>query len=237
MTQDSYFRMPTSVHCGHCHEKLLRRKYAGAPDAQVPPERIHRFHDPSKPSWSVQCTRCGHYTCSERYARGEELRAADPVELRRVTAFHEARHAVFGLRQKQNPVRLLEVTIASDTIEPDATNYGRCRWGGMRPGLQQIELLLAGLEGAIFDRGSEPFNSASLWRDEEQKVIENIAMNMLGRNDVAAAYEQFTLPAEERVRQAFLSPALQRELVAVAHALLEHETLSGDEVSAIVASV
>jgi len=131
---------------------------------------------------------------------------------------------------------LLEATIVRGTISPGQEYFGRCCWEGERTGLQQIELLLAGPQGEECSGASEPLEGASLWiRNDEQQEVENIAKQILGANDVIAAYEKIILPAEERVRQAFLTPALQRELNAVAQALLEHETLTGIQVATIVA--
>jgi hypothetical protein len=165
------------------------------------------------------------------------VNAHDSQERRRATAFHEAGHAVYGLRLKPKPLRLLEATIAHGTVEPGKMYRGRCCWDGERTDEQQIELLLAGPVGEEYSGTSELASDAGLWEtDDETRVMLNIAKHILNVNDDLAAWDQVIFPAKARVLQAFLSPVLQRELMAVAQALLDRTTLTDEEVDVVIAS-
>jgi hypothetical protein len=155
--------------------------------------------------------------------------AEDPVVVRRLTAFHEAGHAVIGLRYK---IKLVGATIVSGE-----KHSGVCFWDGDPTGVEGIEVYAAGLAAEEYSGVSELLDGGAPWKmtDCDQNKMMGLAKILLGSDDEDAAQEDHIRPARNRVWQALQSPALQREIQAVAQALLEHERLTGIQVATIVA--
>ena len=65
--------VPEDVTCANlaCGRKLDSQRNHGYPDSTVPLSYIHKLYDPSLPSFSVACSKCGHYTI--RYAMNPPL--------------------------------------------------------------------------------------------------------------------------------------------------------------------
>lgn len=56
--------VPDVVTCANlaCGRTLDPQRNQGHPDSTVPPSYIHKLYDLSLPSFSVACSKCGHYS-------------------------------------------------------------------------------------------------------------------------------------------------------------------------------
>ena len=144
------------------------------------------------------------------------------------TAFHEAGHAVVGVRYG--------FALLSASVVPDPVSHGRCQWGDALTGLKGIEVYAAAFQSVESFRSARnlgPDTTTELQSDDERVWL--IALELAPGGDLEAAQHTIILPAHERVAGYFESDDFRRGVEAVADALLQRGTLTGHEVAAIVA--
>lgn len=164
-------------------------------------------------------------------AREWEVSAEDLGQRRRTTAFHEAGHAVIGIRNG--------FTLLTTTIVPSESYFGFCSWTGKASGGKSaIELYAAGAVAEDAFMASEQLSDDDTWKiHDDPWRMQQIARELVANYDDDAAYKDYVLPALEKVRRELQALPIRNQVHAVAHALLQSETLSGGDVRSIIESV
>ncbi len=167
--------------------------------------------------------------------RIEKSRRLMTPAMKRVTAYHEAGHAVICRRERVPVTRL--------TIRPDGYALGGCTFdhpdmdchGRIR---QQVRIAMAGQIAERLSRAEWPKRMPDYSKPgygSDLKLIERgkLLPECIFRSDDAnTAWRRWQWTCVRDVLHEFWP-----QVVAVAEALLERETLSGDEVSAIIREV
>lgn len=140
-------------------------------------------------------------------------------------AVHEAGHAVMSVKLKKN----LEYV----TIVPKGNMSGCCYYGEDAPSedkgkmvLREVLILLAGVAAECLILGINPKDSRGKDDfDEANKIFEapHDGLAVLRSND-----------ATKKTWDMFRNPKAQQQIIAVAEALKEHKTLSGERVVEIM---
>lgn len=144
----------------------------------------------------------------------------------RRTAYHEAGHAVAASL-------LDDVSLVAVTVVPGDTGPGHCLWqasaeGSVEP---QVMVCLAGISACAAFSGRNEWERSRL---DFEVIDELVATLGIGANEKErdAYLERLIKRTEELVHSA----PWQAAITAVAEALIERQTLQGDEVSAIIQS-
>ena len=200
----------------------------------------------------------------EKISWGREQRRVMTEQDRRTIAYHEAGHALMQIYSAEEGLKLHKVTIIPRgqslgsthfTPERDRLNYSetqllarlRCLMGGRVAEELALNQITSGAAGDIemasniarsmvFEWGMSPLGFIALTQREGQLAGSN-ARQTLGAGDTMSQAEQHVLALlRSQYDQTRTILAAQRaQLDRVADALLEKETLSGEEVYALCA--
>jgi cell division protease FtsH len=208
---------------------------------------------------------CTHFEeAREKISWGREQRRVMTEQDRKTIAYHEAGHALMQIYSAEEGLRLHKVTIIPRgqslgsthfTPERDRLNYSeaqllarlRCLMGGRvaeEIALGQITSGAAGdiemasniARSMVFEWGMSPLGFIALTQREGQ-LAGSSARSTLGSSDTMAKAEEYVLALlKDQYEQTRRILSQQRsQLDAVANALLEQETLTGEEVLALCA--
>lgn len=138
----------------------------------------------------------------------------EPFEREEQAPYHETGHAIAAL----DVGRLL----VSVNIIPDGNSLGHCYGGKLKPNDDGLDLLRFAIEICAGPIAHGWFAPSFPWREEMMFELNELNMHFENRS------EEFQRIVEELVHRRW--PAIER----IAWLLLEHRTLSGDEVRAAV---
>jgi hypothetical protein len=150
------------------------------------------------------------------------------AEHERGTAYHEAAHAVAGLRRSCG----LEYT----TMDAGTDRGPRCKWNPALEGTVGVEVIVAAevVDFRLRDRiGSHVATIPDMSSDDYMAL--NLALGV-SDGDLDRAHE-LVMKARDRMADEVATPKFWREIEAVAAELLARRTLTGAEVRAIVEKV
>jgi hypothetical protein len=142
---------------------------------------------------------------------------------RRTTAFHEAGHAVIGIRDG--------FVLQTASIRPTDSCFGSCEWLTMPSGVKGIEVLAAGSLAVQHFNLSQQLDDAEEFSQDDKFVMYSLAMGLASDDERETLDTEVIKPAVERVKCTLLEPTAGAAILAVAAALLEREVLTGREVS------